>query len=257
MKQLSNIKLFRIIFYINQNIKFYILLTFVILYKLIKYFYKNKFIFILILLSAEINKNAQISNSNKNNNYIKKISNSKKDKNSSLEEEIGNKIENIAQDIDKFINFIYDYKVMVFVFYITYFMIKEMKPRIFFAKIDHKEDFNNNIFQFTKEFLSDLYDMHTEEEIKISCGLVVEIFNEMKKRDKIAEKIGVNYFFWGKDYIRYRLNFFIFKQMVFFKPYKFSANSKEMAILIANAMLERSRYHPGSKFSKFVCYVIL
>lgn len=186
----------------------------------------------------------------------KKICHYKKDENFYIDE-IKNKIENLSQNIDTYMDIIYDYKVMILVFYITYFMIKEMRPSIFFAEKFHKKDFNDNVFQFTKKYLSNLHEKLTEEEIKISCSLVVEIFNEMKKRDKIAEKIGVNYFFWGEDYIRYRLNFFIFKQMIFFKPYKFSPDSKEIAILIARAMLEHSRYYPRSEFSYFVCYVIL
>jgi hypothetical protein len=78
----------------------------------------------------------------------------------------------------------------------------------------------------------------------------------MLKSEKIAERIGINYFLWSESYIQSKLNRFLFKQMIFFKKVEFSEESKQNAVWIVKQMLDYSRYEFYSENSKYVCYSV-
>jgi predicted ATP-binding protein involved in virulence len=83
-----------------------------------------------------------------------------------------------------------------FVFYSTYFFIKEKNPTIFICNHKYDKDMRQKIiYNFLKKhFEFSFFFQQSEEEIKIQIDLVIEIFNQMLKSEKIAERIGINYF---------------------------------------------------------------
>jgi hypothetical protein len=84
------------------------------------------------------------------------------------------------------------------VFYSTYLFLKEKNPKIVinnFNKYTKNECKEFIYFFLEQEFNDSFFFKQSEEEKNAQVELVIEIFDQMKKSDKIAEKVGVNYFF--------------------------------------------------------------
>ncbi len=279
MKELSRVKPIRTLFFLSETIKFFIktlaypfIKIFIILFKSKKI--KN-FIFITILTIRWLiienrygygnYKKIEINFSELNNIANTFYSDLKQ---SVLINESGEKFFNFNQFIklyrfSDFINKVMEAIItsnitVFFVFYSTYFFIKEKNPTIFICNHKYDKDMRQKIiYNFLKKhFEFSFFFQQSEEEIKIQIDLVIEIFNQMLKSEKIAERIGINYFLWSESYLQSKLNRFLFKQMIFFKKVEFSEESKQNAVWIAKQMLDYSRYELYSENSKYVCYSV-
>jgi hypothetical protein len=264
MKQLTKVPALRVIFFTMQTAKFFIKIQIIFIICIIKHIYKYWKQFIIFYMYIKVNNEKKNTHFEKNietyqNNII--VNEINKDIKEIFFDWIFDKISAFGSFSEKIGIFITSNLMTFIVFYSTYLFLKEKNPKIVinnFNKYTKNECKEFIYFFLEQEFNDSFFFKQSEEEKNAQVELVIEIFDQMKKSDKIAEKVGVNYFFWGEEYISSTLKWNLFWQKinVFKKKISFSENSKQQAIWIVKNMLDYSRKYPFSKYSKYVCYSV-
>lgn len=254
MKALANAWQLRAIFYNGQTIKFYFIVIIGGFYKIFKFIWKNCFkIFILIIgIKSQQNRIENLMSFSKRS-LTEYIENDQKGivPYKEINETVGQ-----VTDIGSFIEHIITSKWTVLtVYYLTYSYLKIKNPALYIANIFDKEmDIKYYIFEFIEEHFS----IKELEESLVGeyTDLVFLIFKDIYKSAKLYERAGINYFLWGERYIRFRLNFYIFKQKILFRSVDFSTEKKENSIKMVKCIIDYSRMYPGSAIARYISYTV-